>query len=149
MSDSLRPHRLQHARLPCPSLINRAWLNSCPSSRWWHRTILSSVILFSFCLQYFPASGSFSMSRFFVLGDQSIGVSASASVLPMSIQNWFPLLTGISSCTPKDSQESSPVPQFKSINSSVLNFTVQFYCYMRFPGETNCAWKDDYHCKVI
>ena len=91
MSDSLRPHGLQHARLRCPSPTPRACLNSCPLSRWCHPTISSSVIPFSSCLQSFPASGSFSMSHFFASGGQSIGVSASASVLPMNTQNWFPL----------------------------------------------------------
>ena len=78
---------------------------------------------FSSCLQSFPASGFFQMSQFFASGGQSIGVSASASVLPMNIQNWFPLgWTGWSPCSPRDSQESSPTPQFKSINSSALSF---------------------------
>ena len=78
---------------------------------------------FSSCLQSFPASGSFPMSQFFASGSQSTGVSASASVLPMNIQGLFPLgLTGLTSCSPRDSQESSPTPQFKSINSSVLSF---------------------------
>ena len=85
-------------------------------------SILSSVIPFSSCLQYFPASGSFQMSQFFISGGQSIEVSASALVLPMNIQDWFPLgLTGLISCSPIDSQESSPIPQFKSINSSALS----------------------------
>ena len=89
MSNSLLLHGLQHASLPCPSPTPRAYLNSCPLSRWCHSTISSSVIPFSFCLQSFPASGSFPMSQFFASGDQSIGVSASASVLPMHIQEWF------------------------------------------------------------
>ena len=87
---SLRPHGLQHARLPCPSPTPGACSNSCLSSRWCHPAILSSVLPFS-CLQSFPASGSFQMSRFFPSGDQSIGVSASTSSLPMNIQDWFPL----------------------------------------------------------
>ena len=91
LSNSLRPHGLQHARLPCPSQTPRAYWNSCPSSQWCHPTISSSVILFSSCLQSFPASGSFPMSQFFASGGQSIGVSASVSVLPMHIQDWFPL----------------------------------------------------------
>ena len=94
VSDSLQPNRLQHARLPCPSPTPRAYSNSCPSSRWWHPTISSSVISFS-CPQSFPASGSFQMSQLSASGGQSIGVSASASVLPMNTQDWFPLgLTG-------------------------------------------------------
>ena len=85
--------------------------------------ISSSVIPFSSHLQSFPASRSFPMSQFFASGGQSIGVSASASILPMNTQDGFPLgLTGWISCSPRDSQESSPTPQFKSINSSVLSF---------------------------
>ena len=91
MSDSLRPHGLQHARLPCPPPTPRLCSNSRPSSRWCHPTISSSVIPFSSCLQSFPASGSFPVSRLFPSDDQSIGVSAVASVLPMNIQGWFPL----------------------------------------------------------
>ena len=90
VSDSLWPRGLQHARLPCLSPTPGAYSNSCPWSWWWHPTISSSVIPFS-CLQSFPASGSFPMSQFFTLGGKSIGVSASASVLSMNIQGWFPL----------------------------------------------------------
>ena len=123
MPDSLWPHRLQHARLPCPSLSPRICSNSCPSSRWCHLNISSSVISFSSCLQSFPASGSFPINQFFSSGGQSIAASASASVLSMNIQDWFPLgLTGLISLQSKDSQESSPTLQFKSINSSVLSF---------------------------
>ena len=96
ISDSLRPHGLQHARLPCPSPTTGACSNSCPSSWCCHPTIPSSVIPFSSCLQSFPASGPFSMSQFFESGGQNIGVSASTSVLLMNIQDWFPLgLTGL------------------------------------------------------
>ena len=91
VSDSLWPHRLQHSRLPCPSPTPGAYSNSCPLSWWCHPTISSSVIPFSSCLQPFSASGSFQMSQFFTSGGQSIGVSASASVLSMNIQDWFPL----------------------------------------------------------
>ena len=95
ISNSLRPHGLQHARLPCPSPTPRAYSNSCPLSWWCHPAISSSVVPFSSHFQSFPASGSFPMSQFFSSGGQSIGVSASASVLPMNIQDWFPLgLTG-------------------------------------------------------
>ena len=90
MSDSLWPHGLQYARPPSPSPTSGACSNSCPLSQWCHPTISSSVVPFSH-LQSFPASGSFQMSRFFPSGGQSIGVSASASVLPMNIQDWFPL----------------------------------------------------------
>ena len=90
VSDSLRPHKLQHTRPPCPSPTPRVHSNSHPSSRWCHPTI-SSVIPFSSRLQSFPSSGSFQMSQFFTPSGLSIGVSASASVLPMNIQDWFPL----------------------------------------------------------
>ena len=90
MSDSLRPHGLQHARLLCPSPTLGACLNSYPLSQWCHPTISSSVILLSSCLQSFSTSGSFLMSQFFASGGQSIGASASASILPMNIQDWFP-----------------------------------------------------------
>ena len=89
MSTSLWPHGLQHARLPCPSPSPGACSKSCPLSQWYHPTILSSVIPFSSCLQSFPASGSFPTSRFFASSAQSIGMSA--SVLPMNLQDWFPL----------------------------------------------------------
>ena len=91
MSDSLWPHGLQHIRLSCPSPSPGACSNSCPSCQRCHPTISPSVIPFSSCLQSFPASGSFLMCQFFASGGQSIGVSASASVLPMNIQDWFPL----------------------------------------------------------
>ena len=91
MSDSLWPHGLQHTRPPCPSPTPGVYSNSCPSHRWCHPTISSSVIPFSSCLQSFPASGSFQMSQFFTSGGQSVGVSASTSLLPMNIQDWFPL----------------------------------------------------------
>ena len=141
MSNSLWLHRLQHARLPSTSTTPRAYSNLCPSSQWCHPMISSSVIPFSSCVQSFPASGSFPMSPFFT--------SASASVLPMNIQDWFLLgwtcwislqskwLSRVFSNTtvqrincsalsflhsPRDSQESSPTPQFKSINSSALSY---------------------------
>ena len=91
MSDSLWPHGLQHARPPCPSPTPGVYPNSWPLSRWRHPTISSSVVSFSSCFQSFPASGSFQMNQFFASGGQSIGVSASASILPMNIQNWSPL----------------------------------------------------------
>ena len=99
---SLWPHGLQHARLPCSSPTPGACSNSCPLSWWCHPTILSSVIPFSSCFQSFPASGSFPMSQLFISGGQSIGASASASVLPMCIQGWFSLgLTGLISLQSK------------------------------------------------
>ena len=91
MSNSLQPHRLQHTRPPCPSPTPRIYSNSCPSSQWCHPTISSCVVPFSSHLQSFPASESFPMSQFLTSGGQSIGVSASASVLPVNIQDSFPL----------------------------------------------------------
>ena len=105
VSDSLWPHGLQHSRLPCPSPTPRACSNSCPLSCWCHPTISSSVIPFSSCLQSFPSSGSFPMSQFFTSGGQNIGASASASVLPMNIQDWFSWgLTGLISLQSKGSK---------------------------------------------
>jgi len=102
MSNSLRPHGLQHTKLPCPSPTPRACSHSYPWNRWCHPTISSSVIPFSSHLQSFSASGSFPMSQLFASGDQSIRVSASASVLPMNIQDWFPLgWTGLISLVSK------------------------------------------------
>ena len=91
VSDSLWPHKSQHARPSCPSQTPGVYSNSCPSSRWCHPAISSSVVPFSSCLQSFPASGSFQRSQFFASGGQSTGVSASASVLPMNTQDWSPL----------------------------------------------------------
>ena len=102
VSNSLQPHGLQHARLPCPSLSPRVCSNSCPLSRWCYPTISSSVTCFSSCLQSFPASGSFPMSWLSASGGQSFRASASASVLPMNIQGWLPLgLTGLISVLSK------------------------------------------------
>ena len=121
MPDSLQLHGLQHARLPCPSLSPGVCSNSCPSSRWCHPTISSSVV--PFCPQSFQASGSFPMCQLFTSGGQRIGVSA--PVLAVTIQGWFSLaLPGLISLQCKELQrlqESSPAPQFKSINSSVLS----------------------------
>ena len=95
VSDFFRPHGLQHSSLPCPLPTSGACSNSCPSRWWCHPTITSSAVPISSCLQSFPASGSFPMSQFFPSGGQRIGASASASVLPVNIQDWFPLgLTG-------------------------------------------------------
>ena len=91
VSNSLRSHGLQHPRLPCPSPSPRVCSKSCPLSQWCHLTITSSVVPFSFCSQSFPAPGSFPTSQLFESGGQTTGVSASASVLPMNIQDWFPL----------------------------------------------------------
>ena len=123
VSDSLRPHESQHPRTPCPSPTSRVHPNSCPLSQWCHPAISSSVDPFSSCPQSLPASESFPMSQLFTSGGPSTGVSVSASVLPKNTQDWSPLngLVGFS-CSPRDSPESSPAPQFKSINSSALNF---------------------------
>ena len=102
VSDSLWPHGLQHARFPCPSPAPGICSNSCPLNLWYHPDISSSVVPFSSCLQPFPASESFLMSQLFTWVGQSIGVSASASILLMNIQDWFPLgLTGLISLKSK------------------------------------------------
>ena len=121
MSDSLWHHGLQHAKFPCPSPTPGVYSNSCPLSRWCHPTISSSVVPFSFCLQSFPASGSFPMSQLFASGGQSIGVSASTSVLPMNIQDWFPLgWTGWISLQSKELSRVFSNTKFKSIKSICL-----------------------------
>ena len=117
MSDSLQPHRLQHVRLPCPSLSPRAYSNVCPLRWWCHPTVSSSVVPFSSCPQSFPASGSFQMSQLFTSGGQSIGVSASISVLLMNTQDWSSLgWTGWISLQSKGFSRVFSKPQFKSIN---------------------------------
>ena len=121
VSDSFLPHR--HARPPCPSPIPGVYLNLCPLSQWCHPTISSSVVPFSSCFQSFPASGSFQMSQFFTSGGQSIGVSASTSVLPLNIQDGFPLgLTDWISMQSKGLWRVFSNTKFKSINSLVLSF---------------------------
>ena len=130
VSDSLWPHELQHARLPCLSPTPWACSSSCPLSWWCHPTISSSVIPFSSCLQYFPGSESFPMSQFFASGGQSIGVSASASFLPMNIHGWFPLgLTGWISL------------QSKGLSRVFFNTTVQkhqFFGIQLFMVQLSC-----------
>ena len=112
---TLQPHEPQHARPPCPSPTPGAYSNSCPLSQWCPPTISSSVVPFSSCPQSLPASGSFPVSQLFAWGGQSIGVSASASVLPMNTQDWSPFgWTGWTSLQSRNSQESPPTPQFKS-----------------------------------
>ena len=121
VSDSSRSHESQHARPHCPSPTPGVHSDSRPLSQWCHPAISSSVVPFSSCPQSLPASGSFPMSQLFTWGGQSIG--ASASVLPMNIQGRFPLgLTGLISLLFMELSESSPTPQFESINSSVLSF---------------------------
>ena len=122
VSDSLWLHESQHTRPPCPSPTPGVHSDSCPSSRWCHPAISSSVVPFSTCPQSLPPSESFPMSQLFAWGGQSTGVSALASFLQRNpradlLQN---ALVG-SLCSPRDSQESSPTPQFKSINSSALS----------------------------
>ena len=129
---TLQPHRLQHATLSCPSLSPRVCSNSCPLSWWCHPTIPSSVVPFSSHLQSFPASGSFQMSQFFTSGGQSTGVSASASVLPMNIQDWFPLgLTGLISLLSKGvsrvfSSTTIQKHQFFSTHPSLQSFCLLY-----------------------
>ena len=119
----LWPHELQHARLPCPSPSPGVSSNSCPLRQWRPPAISSSVIPFCFCPQSFPASRSFPMSWLFAPGGQSIGASASVSILSMNIQGWFPLrLTVWFPYCSGDSQEPSPTPWFESISSSLLTF---------------------------
>ena len=121
MSDSLWPNGLQHTRLLCPSPPPRAWSNSCPLSLWCHPTISSSVIPFSSYFQSLPASGSFPMTQLFASGGQNIRASASASILPMNIQDWFPLeLTGLISLQSRGLSRVFSTPQFKSIDFLVL-----------------------------
>ena len=119
---TLWPHGLQHARPPCPSPTPRVHSNSCPLSWWCHPTISSSVFPFSFCLQSFPASGSFQMSQFFPSGGQSIGVSASASVLPMNIEEWFPQFTSLRYINPTRvfGSATSPGPAPSQSNRPIL-----------------------------
>ena len=144
MSDTLWPHGLQHTRLPCPSSTPRACSNSSPSSCWCHPTISSSVVPFSFCLQSFPPSESFPMSKLFASGGQSIGVSASASVLTMNIPDWFPLgLTGLISLQSKGlsrvfsnntvQKTSKEFKEFKRIHRSILRLSVFFTVQLSHP----------------
>ena len=121
VSNSLQPHGLQHARPPCPSPTPGAYSNSCPLSRWCHPPISSSVIPFSSHLQSFPPSGSFPISQLFAPGGQSIRVSASISVLPMNIQDWFPL-----GWTGWISLQSKGLPRFFS-NTSVQKASILQY----------------------
>ena len=119
MSDSLRPHEQQHTRLPCPSPTPRACSNSCPSNQWCHPTISSSVIPFSSCLQSFPAPGSFPVIQFFTSNYWSFSLSISPS---NEYSGLISFRTDWPPRCPRDCQESSPTPQFKSINSSALSF---------------------------
>ena len=124
MSDSLQPHESQHARPPCLSPTPGVHSHSRPSSQWCHPAISSSVVPFSSCPQSLPASESFPVSQLFTWGGQSTGVSALASFFPKKSQGWSPSewMGWGSPWSPRDSQESSPTPQFKRINSSALSF---------------------------
>ena len=122
MSDFLRPHESEHTRHPCLSPSPGVHSNSCPLSWWCYPIISSSVGPFSFCPQSFPASGSFLMSWLFTSGGQSIGASASASVLPMNIQDWFPVgLTGLIFLQSEGLSSVFSTPQFESISSLALS----------------------------
>ena len=133
VSDSLWPHGLQYARLPCPSPTPGACSNSWSSSRWCHPTISSSVIPFS-CFQCFPASRCFPMCQFFVSGGQSIGSSASASVLPMNIQDWFPL--GWTGWISLQSKRPKSLLQHHSSKASVLWCSASFTVQILYPNMT-------------
>ena len=135
MSDSLWSHRLQHARPPCPSPTPGVYSNSCPLSRWCHPTMSSSAIPFSSCLQSFPASGSFPVTQFFTLGDQSIGVSASTPVLPMNTQDWSPLgWTGWTSLQSQGTLKS--LLQHHSSKTSILWCSAFFIVQLSHPYMT-------------
>ena len=130
MSNYLRAHGLHHTRLPCSSLSPWVCLNSCPLSQWCHPTISFSVTPFSSCLQSFPPSGSFPMSQLFASGGQRTGASASASVFPMNIHDWFPLgLTGLISL------------QSKGLSRVFSNTTVQKY---QFFGAQPSLWSNSH-----
>ena len=128
---TLQPHGLQHTRLPCPSPTPGACSNSCSSGRWCHPTTSSSAVPFSSLFQSFPASGSFPMSQFFASGGQSMGVSASASVFPMNIQDWFPLeLTGLITML---SMGLSSILQHHSSKAPVLQSSAFFVIQISHP----------------
>ena len=147
MSDSLWPHESQHTRPPCPSPTPGVYSNSCPSSQWCHPAILSSVVPFSSCPQSFPASGSFPVSKLFSRGGQSIGVSASASVLPMNTQDWSSLgWTGWTSLQSKGLSRvfSNTIVQkhqyFGAQLSSQSNSHIHTWIYLR--GEIILSFSD-------
>ena len=151
MSDSLQPHGLQCIRPPCLSLTLLVYSNSCPLSRWWHPTISSSVTPFSTCLQSFPTSGSFQMSQFFPSDGQSIGVSASASVCPVNIQDWFPLewIGWIS----LQSKGLSNLLQHHSLKASILQHSAFFIVPLSHPymttGKTIALTGQNFVSKVM
>ena len=138
MSDSFQPHRLQDTRLPSPSPTPGACSNPWPLSWWCHSIISSSVIPFSSCLQSFPASGSFPMSQFFTSGGQHIRSSASASVLPLKIQDWF--LLGLTGLTSLQSKGLSRV--FYNTTAQSINFSVFSFLYSPTLTSTHDYWKN-------
>ena len=147
---SLLPHGLQHARLPCPSPTPGAYSSSCPSNRWCHPTIPSSVVPFSH-LQSFPASGSLQMSKFFTSGGRSIGASASASVLPMDIQDWFPL--GLTGWISLQSKGLSSLFQHHSSEAPILHCSAFFMVKPSHPymttGKTTALTRRTFADKVM
>ena len=152
MSNSLWPHGLQHARPPCPLSTPGIYSNSCPLSQWCHPAISSSVVPFFSCLQSFAASGSFPRSQFFTSGGQTIGVSASASVLPMNIQDWFPLgWTGWISLQSKG--QSKSLLQHHSSKASILLSSAFFIVQLSHPymttGKTIALTRQTFVGKVI
>ena len=152
VSDSLRPHEPQHTRPPCPSPTPGVHSNSCPLSRWCHPTISSSIVPFSSCPQSFPALGSFQMSQFFASGGQSIGVSASKSVLPVNIQDWFPLgWTGWISLQSKGL--SRVFSQHHGSKASILQHSAFFIVQLSDPYMTNILHysylKHDAVCRLL
>ena len=153
MSDSLWPHGLQYPRLPCPSPTTGAYSNSCPLSRWCHSTISSSVVPFSSHLQSFPASGSFLKSQFFASGGQCIRVSASASVLPMNIQDWFPLgwIGWISLQSKGLSRVSSntTVQKHQFFGTQLSLFIVQLSCPYMTTGKNTALTRRTFVGKVM
>ena len=152
MYNSSRPHRLQHASLPCPSLSPRVCSDSYPLSQWYHLTVSSSVTPFSFGLQSFPASESFPMSWFFASGDQSIGASASASVLPKHILGWFPL--GLTYLIPLPSKGLSRGFYSTLVQkASIFQHSAFFMVHISHPymttGKAIALTRRTFVCKVI
>ena len=134
MSNSLRPHRLQHTRVPCPSPTPEVYSNSCPLSRWCHPTISCSVLPFSTCIQSCPTSGSFPLSQLFASGGQNIGVSASDSILPMNIQDRFPL--GLIGWISLRSKELKSLLQHHSTKASILQHSAFIIVQLSYPYTT-------------
>ena len=148
VSDSLRPHGLQHTRLPCPSPSPRSCSNSPPLSRWCHTRTSSSVVPFS-CFLSVPVLRSFPMSRLFSSGDQSIGASASASVLSVNIQGWFPLgLTGLTFLQSKRFLTVFSKLQFESVSSLALLYGQLSHSYLT-TGKTIALTRQTFVSKVM